>query len=141
MADAVAPAGLTPLFDAVNLNPTSHLLALSRAQLNTVLCCLSVADRATFSACSAASSAHVLALYEALRGAGPGPGTESGSESGGAELGALGRCNICDLACMKFSESELERLMSGELVPSGRWCAPTGDEHTYEHTGRDVRVQ
>ena len=34
--------------------------------------------------------------------------------------------NYFDLSDVKLTEAQLEQLMSGQLVPSGRWCEPTG---------------
>ena len=76
--------------------------------------CLGGRDRSRVAACSTKSAAGMLALYGAVR------------IGGGKVLGDEKLLNLFDLSDVKLTEAQLEQLVAGQLVPSGRWCEPTG---------------
>ena len=89
-------------------------MVLRPASFNLVMGWLSVRDRSRVAACSTKSAADMLSLYGAVR------------IGGGKVLGDDKLLNLFDLSGVKLTEAQLEQLMAGQLVPSGRWCEPTG---------------
>ena len=89
-------------------------MTLPPASFNLAMGCLSVRDRSRVAACSTKSAADMLALYKAVR------------IDGGKVMGDEKLANVFDLSDVKLTEAQLEQLMTGQLMPSGRWCQPTG---------------
>ena len=76
--------------------------------------CLNVRERNQVAECSAKSAIDMTSLYEAAR------------NGGGKVFDDEESLNYFDLSDIKLTEAQLQQLMSGQLVPSGRWCEPTG---------------
>ena len=76
--------------------------------------CLNVRERNQVAECSAKSAIDMMSLYEAAR------------NGGGKVFDDEESLNYFDLSDIKLTEAQLQQLMSGQLVPSGRWCEPTG---------------
>ena len=76
--------------------------------------CLNVRERNQVAECSAKSAIDMTSLYEAAR------------NGGGKVFDDEESLNYFDLSDIKLAEAQLQQLMSGQLVPSGRWCEPTG---------------
>jgi hypothetical protein len=89
-------------------------LTLVQASFNLTMGCLNVRERNQVAECSAKSAIDMTSLYEAAR------------NGGGKVFGDEQSLNYFDLSDIKLTEAQLDQLMSGQLVPSGRWCEPTG---------------
>ena len=89
-------------------------LTLVQASFNLTMGCLNVRDRYQVAECSAKSAIDVMSLYEAAR------------NGGGKVFDDEESLHYFDLGDLRLTEAQLEQLMSGQLVPSGRWCEPTG---------------
>ena len=89
-------------------------LTLVQASFNLTMGFLDVRERNQVAECSAKSAIDVTSLYEAAR------------NGGGKVFDDEESLNYFDLSDVKLTEAQLEQLMSGQLVPSGRWCEPTG---------------
>jgi hypothetical protein len=76
--------------------------------------CLNVRERNQVAECSAKSAIDMTSLYEAAR------------NGGGKVFDDEESLNYFDLSDIKLTAAQLQQLMSGQLVPSGRWCEPTG---------------
>lgn len=89
-------------------------LTLVQASFNLTMGCLNVRERNQVAECSAKSAIDMTSLYEAAR------------NGGGKVFDDEESLNYFDLSDIKLTEAQLQQLMSGQLVPSGRWCEPTG---------------
>ena len=89
-------------------------LTLAPSPFNSVMGWLSVRERNRVAASSTKSAADVANLYEAVR------------LGGGKVFNDEQMSNYFDIQDVKLTEPQFEQLMAGELVPSGRWCKPTG---------------
>ena len=94
---------------------TTDGLQLNSRSFNLTMSWLSVHERNQVATCSAKSAFDVTSLYEALRRSG-----------GNKVFGDEKLPNYFDIQNVKLTEAQLEQLMTGQLVPSGRWCQPTG---------------
>ena len=94
---------------------TSDGLQLNSRCFNLTMSWLNLHERNQVATCSAKSAFDVTSMCEALR-----------KRGGNKVFGDEKLPNYFDIQNVELTETQLEQLMTGQLVPSGRWCQPTG---------------